>query len=98
MNTEDTVIKTQDAELMDELRDKEQVYVAGVKYDVDGYSIIPESDADGEIMVGALERVFKDSVLRCPSCERGEKIQVEDDRFANGYRWECNYCSWKQEV
>ena len=98
MKTEDTVVKTRDEELMDEFRDSEQVYVAGVKYDVDGYSIIPDPDADGEVLVAALERVFKNNVLRCPMGDcNGERIKVEDARFAGGHRWECNNCDWVQE-
>ena len=98
MNEDQTVINTRDEEVMDALRENEQVYVAGVRYDVAGYSIAPGPDGNGEVMVAALDRTFKNSIKRCQNCKQGEKIQVEDDRFASGYRWECNYCSWKQEA
>lgn len=40
--------------------------VAGGECDVYDYSGIPDPDADGEVVVAALERVFKKNVLRCP--------------------------------
>lgn len=99
MNADETVIKTRDTELMDEIREREQVYVTGVKYDVDGYTIGPDSDGDDELLVATLSRVFKNSVLRCRMDDcNGERIKIEDDRFAGGYRWECNNCPWVQEA
>lgn len=86
---------------MDEIRESDQVYVAGVKYDVDGYTIGPDPDCEDneEVMVAGLDRVFKNNVLRCPMEDcNGERIKVEDERFAGGHRWECNNCDWVQEA
>lgn len=84
---------------MDELRENEKIYVAGVKYHVDGYTITRDPDSDEEILIAELDRVFKTNVLRCPkeNCN-GERIKQPDNRFANGTRWQCNICDWRQEA
>lgn len=100
MNENQSTITTRDEEVMDAIRDesKERIYVAGVKYDIAGWHITAGPDDVGEVMVVALERTFANDIMSCPKCERGEKIQVPDDRFAGGNRWECNNCAWVQEA
>ena len=101
MKTHDVTLQIRDEELMDEIRESEQVYVAGVKYDVDGYTIgpDPEHEENEEVMIAGLDRTFKNNVLRCPMDDcNGERIKVEDARFAGGVRWECNNCDWVQEA
>lgn len=46
MKTRSVTLKIRDEELVDEIREKEQVYVAGIKYDADGYTIGPDSERD----------------------------------------------------
>lgn len=95
----DVLLKTQDQELMDEVRDNEKIFVAGIKYHVDGYTITKDPDTGEEVLITKLVRVYPNNVLRCPKDDcNGERIKQQDNRFANGTRWQCNVCNWRQEA
>ena len=53
MKTSDFVLQTRDEELIDTIRENgdDAVYVAGIKYDIDGYTIRPDPDSEDEILV-----------------------------------------------
>ena len=100
METSDVLLKIKDEELMDKIRGNDKMYVAGVKYKIDGYTIGPDPDTDNkeEIMIATLERVFKKNVLRCELADcTGELLKVEDERYHGGHRWQCNYCGHVRE-